>query len=91
MNDLICGNCGKKFKRPNQRGPVPRWCSPACRQAAHRVRMLGGDSDHEMRVGWYPADGGFWLTCSCGHEAFLDEEPPLLSDVITDARQHQLR
>jgi hypothetical protein len=53
--------------------------------------MLGGDSAHEMRVGWYPSDDGYWLTCSCGHEAFLDEEPPLLSDVITDARQHQLR
>jgi hypothetical protein len=91
MTVLICEYCGDEFKRPNGRGPIPRYCSAAHRQAAHRVRMVGGDTSHEMRVGWYPKDGGYWLTCSCDYEALLDGGPPLLRDVITVARQHQLR
>jgi hypothetical protein len=88
---LTCEYCGDEFKRPNDRGPIPRYCSPAHRQAAHRVRMVGGDASHEMRVGWYPKDGGYWLTCSCEHEAFLGPDEPLLSSTIAVAREHQLR
>ena len=52
--------------------------------------MIAGDAGHEMRVGWFPKDG-YWLTCSCEHEAFLGEEAPLLSNVIAVGRQHQLQ
>ncbi|WP_162941575.1 hypothetical protein [Desertimonas flava] len=33
-----CTQCGREFERPSRRGPAPQYCSPACRQAAHRER-----------------------------------------------------
>lgn len=35
---MICECCAKEFNRPNSRGPAPKYCSAACRQAAHRDR-----------------------------------------------------
>ena len=35
---LACEWCGVEFERPNHRGPSPKYCSDAHRQAAHRAR-----------------------------------------------------
>lgn len=32
---INCEYCGKEFPKPNQRGPVPKFCSPAHRQRAY--------------------------------------------------------
>ena len=29
---ITCGYCGNEFPKPKQRGPVPKFCSPAHRQ-----------------------------------------------------------
>lgn len=36
---LICEWCSKEFERPAPKGPSPRFCSPAHRQAAHQARQ----------------------------------------------------
>lgn len=36
--DVVCVVCGRVFGRRSVRGPVPRFCSAACRQRAHRAR-----------------------------------------------------
>jgi hypothetical protein len=38
FGDLTCEWCGVEFERPNNRGPTPKYCSDAHRQAAHRAR-----------------------------------------------------
>lgn len=35
---LTCEWCGEKFAKPNGKGPTPKFCSDAHRQAAHRKR-----------------------------------------------------
>jgi hypothetical protein len=35
---VVCVVCGRVFGRRSGRGPVPRFCSAACRQRAHRAR-----------------------------------------------------
>jgi hypothetical protein len=37
----VCQECGQGFPRPSLHGPVPKYCSDACRQAAHRKRHAG--------------------------------------------------
>ncbi|MFC0843577.1 hypothetical protein ACFH04_07515 [Streptomyces noboritoensis] len=36
---LVCGWCEMQWNRPRRRGPAPRWCSDACKQAAWRSRV----------------------------------------------------
>jgi hypothetical protein len=38
FGDLTCEWCGVEFERPNHRGPTPKYCTDAHRQAAHRAR-----------------------------------------------------
>ena len=39
---LTCEWCGQKFDRRSNRGPTPKFCSNAHRQAAHRSASSGG-------------------------------------------------
>lgn len=39
MRNLLCDWCGEQFTRPHMRGPEPKYCSAAHRQAAHRHRQ----------------------------------------------------
>jgi hypothetical protein len=38
MTTLTCENCGTSFEKTNKRGPKPKFCSDACRQAGHRAK-----------------------------------------------------
>ncbi len=38
MDKQTCEWCGSQFLRPSRRGPAPKFCSDAHRQAAHRKR-----------------------------------------------------
>lgn len=46
---LGCANYGKLLHEPADSGRLARWCSPACRQAAHRRRERGLPQDHRGR------------------------------------------
>lgn len=35
--ELTCERCGNEFEKTNKRGPKPRFCSDACKQANHRA------------------------------------------------------
>lgn len=35
---MKCAECGGHFLRGAERGPLPKYCSAACRQSAHRKR-----------------------------------------------------
>jgi hypothetical protein len=39
---LTCEQCGQPFEKPHGKGPSPKFCRPACRQAAFRARHLYG-------------------------------------------------
>ncbi|HMG44878.1 MAG TPA: hypothetical protein VK611_26320 [Acidimicrobiales bacterium] len=43
-DQLRCAWCDEPFRRPHDRGPVPKYCSDAHRQAAHRARSRGLDT-----------------------------------------------
>lgn len=43
---LVCEWCGEGFDRPHKKGPTPRYCRPAHRQAAFRQRNGGSDRPH---------------------------------------------
>lgn len=45
---LVCGWCEMRWNRPRRRGPTPRWCSDACKQAAWRTRV-GAEQFAERR------------------------------------------
>ena len=36
--NLTCERCGNQFEKTNKRGPTPKFCSDACKQAKHRQR-----------------------------------------------------
>lgn len=38
MTTLTCESCGKTFEKTNKRGPKPKFCGDACRQAGHRAK-----------------------------------------------------
>lgn len=38
MTTLTCERCGDEFQKTNKRGPKPRFCSSACKQANHRAK-----------------------------------------------------
>lgn len=35
---VVCAHCGKTFTPQNERGPVPKYCSRTCQQAAYYAR-----------------------------------------------------
>jgi ferredoxin len=41
--DMTCEFCGGPFARVAKMGPTPRFCSGACRTAAHRARHARSD------------------------------------------------
>lgn len=46
----LCGCCGRVVPKP-KRGPVGRWCSPACRTAAWRARKDDAGMEQEPAAG----------------------------------------
>jgi hypothetical protein len=40
LHGATCGWCGEDFL-PARRGPIAKWCSNACRQAAYRAQVNG--------------------------------------------------
>lgn len=63
---LLCGWCKTPFVRPHQKGPAPRWCSDAHRQAAFRGRKEsngasgGGFSTDQLHVIEWAAQECAW-------------------------------
>ena len=45
---MICECCAKEFERPNSRGPTPKYCSAACRQAMFRERHPERDASEQL-------------------------------------------
>jgi hypothetical protein len=35
---ITCERCGTEFERAKRRGPIPKYCSDACKAAKHRQR-----------------------------------------------------
>lgn len=35
-----CLHCGEEFYHSAEHGPLPKWCSPSCRQAANLERRM---------------------------------------------------
>ncbi len=51
LSDIRCVWCGAAFVRPHSRGPIPKFCSAAHRQAAFRRRHDGDNRSKEsLRV-----------------------------------------
>lgn len=46
---LNCVTCGKAFARQGARGPVPKYCSPACGRVPHRQRRSAYDRARHPR------------------------------------------
>ena len=50
--EAICPECGGKVSRRSPRGPMPTFCSPACKRTRSNRRLVRGSSVIELLQAW---------------------------------------